>query len=64
VGDYDFQITDTGTGAGVHVQGDQPLTRVNIFSIDKVSAVEPTIAIDLEPGQEKRWSYRYTFTAP
>ena len=62
--DYDFRVTDTMTGAGVHVVGDQPITRLNIFSIDKVQSVEPYIAIDLEPGQEKRWSYRYTFTAP
>ena len=62
--DYDFRVTDTSTGAGVHVTGDQPLTRVNIFSIDKVQSVEPYIAIDLAPGQEKRWTYRYNFTAP
>jgi hypothetical protein len=59
--DYDFTVTDTASGAGVHVVGDQPLTKINIFSIDKVQAVEPYIAIDLEPGQEKRWSYRYSF---
>ena len=57
-------VTDTATGAGVHVVGDQPVTRLNIFSIDKVQSVEPYIAIDLEPGQEKHWSYRYSFTAP
>lgn len=62
--DYDFHITDTATGAGVHVVGDQPLVRVNIFSIDKIEAVEPMIAIDVAPGQEKRWTYRYTYTAP
>lgn len=62
--DYDFRVTDLNTGAGVHVVGDQPLTRINIFSIDKVQAVEPYIAIDLKPDQEKRWTYRYTFTAP
>lgn len=62
--DYEFRVTDTATGAGVHVVGDQPLTRINIFSIDKVQSVEPYIAIDLEPGQEKHWSYRYSFTAP
>jgi hypothetical protein len=62
--DYDFRVTDLTTGASVHVTGDQPLTRVNIFSIDKVQSVEPYIAIDLAPGQEKRWTYRYTFTAP
>lgn len=62
--DYDFRVIDTTTGASVHVTGDQPLTRVNIFSIDKVQAVEPTIAIDLAPGTEKRWTYRYTYSAP
>jgi hypothetical protein len=62
--DYDFRVTDTNTGAGVRVQGDQPLTHINIFSIDKVEAVEPYIAIDIAPGQEKRWTYRYTYTAP
>jgi hypothetical protein len=61
--DYDFTVTDTATGASVHVQGDEPLTKVNIFSIDKVEAVEPYIAIDLAPGQEKYWTYRYTYTA-
>jgi hypothetical protein len=62
--DYDFRVADTATGASVHVVGDQPLTRVNIFSIDKVEAVEPTIAIDVLSGQEKRWSYRYTYSVP
>ena len=37
---------------------------LNIFSIDKVQSVEPYIAIDLGPGQEKRWRYIYTFTGP
>jgi hypothetical protein len=60
--DYDFKVTDLSTGASVRVQGDQPLTRINIFSIDKVEAVEPYIAIDLAPGQEKHWTYRYTYT--
>lgn len=60
--DYDFTVEDTTTGAGVRVRGDQPITRLNIFSIDKVQSVEPYIAIDLAPGQEKRWSYTYSFT--
>jgi hypothetical protein len=60
--DYDFRIEDAA-GAGVRVQGDQPLTRMNIFSIDRVQSVEPYIAIDLAPGAEERWIYRYTYTA-
>jgi hypothetical protein len=61
--DYDFRVEDTSSGAGVRVQGDHPITRLNIFSIDKVQSVEPYIAIDLAPGEEKRWRYTYSFTA-
>jgi hypothetical protein len=60
--DYDFKIRDVKTGVGVRVQGDQPLTRVNIFSIDRVQSVEPTIAIELAPGAEKSWTYTYSYT--
>jgi hypothetical protein len=60
--DYDFTIEDTANGGGVRVQGDQPMTRLNIFSVDRVQSVEPFIAIDLEPGAEKRWSYTYTYS--
>jgi hypothetical protein len=59
--DYDFTVS--GGGASARVLGDQPITRLNIFSIDRVQSVEPYVAIDLAPGAEKRWSYSYTFTA-
>ena len=59
--DYDIVIRDSAGGGGVTIKGDQPITRLNIFSIDKVQSVEPYIAIDLTPGNEKRWTYRYTF---
>ena len=62
--DYDFKIEDTETGSAVRIKGDKPLTRVNIFSIDRVQSIEPYIAIELAPGEEKRWTYTYTFTAP
>ncbi len=62
--DYDFRIEDVSAGAAVRIQGDKPLTRVNIFSIDRVQSVEPYIAIELAPGTGKSWSYIYTFTAP
>lgn len=60
--DYDFTVA--GEGARVRVQGDHPVTRLNIFSVDRVQSVEPYIAIDLVPGAEKRWTYTYTFSAP
>jgi hypothetical protein len=59
--DYDFTIA--GGGASVQVQGDQPVTRLNIFSIDRVQSIEPYIAIDLAPGAETRWTYKYTYKA-
>jgi hypothetical protein len=62
--DYDFRVEETASGTGVRVQADQPTTRINIFSIDKVQSVEPYIAIDLAPGEEKRWRYTYSFIAP
>lgn len=61
--DYDFTIADAGTGATVHVTGDRPLTRINTFSIDRTVAVEPTIAVDVAPGAEMRWTYSYDYRA-
>ena len=60
--DYDFTVM--AGKAGVAVTGDQPITKVNIFSIDRVQAVEPYIAIDLASGAEKRWKYTYAYSAP
>jgi hypothetical protein len=62
--DYDIAITDSRSGAGVRIEGDQPITRMNIFSIDTTQSTEPYIALDLAPGAQKRWRYTYTFTAP
>lgn len=59
--DYDIDIADTATGAGLRIEGDRPITRINIFSIDRVQAVEPTIAIAVPPGAEMRWRYTYTY---
>ena len=58
--DYDIAIRDTA-GGGVTIKGDQPITRLNIFSIDKVQSVEPYIAIDIAPGEKKQWSFTYSF---
>jgi hypothetical protein len=61
--DYDFNV-EAPESAGVRIQGDQPITRINIFSIDKVQSVEPYIGIDIGPGEEKHWRYSYQFRAP
>jgi hypothetical protein len=59
--DYDIRI-DGPTGAGVRITGDAPMTRINIFSVDRVQSVEPYIAIHVPPGGEQRWRYTYEFT--
>jgi hypothetical protein len=59
--DYDIAIS-APSGAGVHIRGDAPITKINIFSIDRVQAVEPYIAIQVPPGGKQRWRYTYDFT--
>jgi hypothetical protein len=62
--DYDVDVKDTKTGAGVRVTGDDRLVRLYTWSIRTVMAVEPFVGIDLKPGETKRWSYTYIYTAP
>jgi hypothetical protein len=62
--DYDIKVENAKTGAGVRITADQPLTRLNIWSIRSVMAVEPYIDIALPPGATKRWVYTYTYKAP
>jgi hypothetical protein len=59
--DYDIRI-DGPTGAAVRIKGNAPITKINIFSVDRVQAVEPYIAIHVPPGNEQRWRYTYEFT--
>ena len=61
--DYDVDVRDTKTGAGVRVRGDDRLVRLYTWSIRTVMAVEPFVGIDLVPGATKRWAYTYTYTA-
>jgi hypothetical protein len=62
--DYDIHVGNARTGAGVRVTADQPLAKINVWSIRSVMAVEPYIAIDLKPGATKRWTYLYTYEGP
>ncbi|MEO8896352.1 MAG: hypothetical protein ABI450_10770, partial [Rhizomicrobium sp.] len=62
--DYDMHVENTKTGAAVRVTADQPMTRLNIWSIRSVMAVEPYIDIALAPGAVKRWTYTYRYQAP
>jgi hypothetical protein len=60
--DYDIRVGNARSGAGMRITADQPLTKINVWSIHSAMAIEPYIAIDLKPGATKRWTYIYTYT--
>ena len=62
--DYDIKVENTKTGAAVRVTADQPLIKMNLWSVRSVMAIEPYIGIELAPGAIKRWTYTYTYKAP
>jgi hypothetical protein len=62
--DYDFTVMNTATGFGQRIRGDQPLARINFWSIETNVSWEPYVAIALKPGQTKRWTYTYDYIGP
>ena len=64
VGDYDFKVENTATGFGQRIRADQPLSRINFWSIKTIFSWEPYIAISLKPGETKRWTYTYDYFGP
>jgi hypothetical protein len=62
--DYDFTVTNTRTGFGQRIRGDQPIAKINMWSINTTYSLEPYVAISLKPGESKRWTYTYDFFAP
>ena len=62
--DYDFTVTNTRTGFGQRIRGDQPIVKINMWSISTTYSLEPYIAISLKPGETKRWTYTYDFFGP
>jgi hypothetical protein len=62
--DYNFHIVDPNRGAGLRISANQPLERVQLWSIQPVMAIEPFVRIHIMPGHSFRWSYRYEFEVP
>lgn len=61
VEDFDIQIDNLRTGAGVKITGDHPLSRLRLWGTARTLCPEPHIEIKVEPGEEFRWSYSYGF---
>jgi hypothetical protein len=58
-----FRVTGANH-ASITFQGDAPLVRTAFWSIRRAVAIEPFVAIHVEPGAEQRWSWRYTYSGP
>jgi hypothetical protein len=59
--DTEIVIENKKAGAGVKISGDHPLTRAFVWSIRTVLAVEPYIAINIEPGAEFTWKNQFDY---
>ena len=55
VEDTEIIIENKKVGAGMKITGDRPLIRDLLWSIRTVLAIEPYIAIDIQPGNEFTW---------
>jgi len=59
--DYDFRVENTAAGAGVRMTSDRPMSNAALWSMRTTIAVEPFIAIGIDPGQEFTWTLTYTY---
>jgi hypothetical protein len=62
--DYDFTITNSKTGFGQRIRADEAVAKINMWSITPTYSLEPYVAISLQPGETKRWTYTYDFFGP
>jgi hypothetical protein len=61
VSDHKIRIENSTAGAGMTIQGDRPLLSESLWSIRSVVAVEPYVAISIEPGKEFTWTSTYEY---
>jgi len=59
--DYDIRIENARTGAGVHITGDRPLSRMLVWSIPTVLSPEAYVTMSIPPGGQYTWTIRYNF---
>ena len=59
--DYNIRVENKKVGAGVHITGDRPLTRIGYWSIKTVLAVEPYHDVVVDPGKDMTWAYTYDY---
>jgi len=59
--DYDIRIEDRRAGTGVHIAGNRPLAKVNVWGIRTVISPEPFIEMTVAPGSEFTWKITYDY---
>jgi hypothetical protein len=59
--DTQIVIENKKVGAGLRVVGNRPLVRDLLWSIRTVLAIEPYIAVDVQPGNEFTWQNTITY---
>ncbi len=61
--DNEIRIENRQVGAGMTITGDHPLSSLNLWSIRTVLAMEPFIAMSINPGEEFIWKVSYQYYA-
>ena len=61
VNDHQIRIENSRLGVGMKIQTDRPLAKAGLWSIRTVIAMEPYVAIDIEPGKEFSWTTQYEY---
>ena len=59
--DYKVRIENPAAKAGMTISGDRPLSKLSLWSIRSVLAVEPFIDVSVVPGGETTWKYHYEY---
>lgn len=59
--DYNFNIQNQKTGAGIRITGDRPLEKLVYWARSTTACPEPYIKLKVMPGKEIRWTIHYEF---
>ena len=59
--DYNFNIQNQKTGAGIKITGDQPLEKLVYWACSTTACPEPYIKLKILPGEEMKWNIKYEF---
>lgn len=59
--DHEIRIENAKAGAGMRIVGDRPLSNNALWSIRSVLAMEPFVALAIEPGAEFSWKTTYEY---